>query len=128
MSWGVEERGQHRITCELGAKLSGRMPPQMPCLLKQLHQIKDATLQVRPAEDDRVTINRTTIQTLNHVWGFLELIFYILQVPAFCQSDRRTVPHEHLKNSTVEGQSNGIARVAFYLISMKQVQLRISMT
>ena len=91
----------------------------MPCLLKQLHQIKDATLQVRPAKDDRVTINRTTIQTLNHVWGFLELIFYILQVPAFRQSDRRTVPYEHLKNSTVEGQSNGIAIVAFNLISMK---------
>ena len=32
-----------------------------------------------------------------------------------------------MKNSTMEGQSNSIARVAFNLISMKQVQLRINM-
>ena len=99
----------------------------MPRLIKQLHQIKAATLQVRPAEFDRVTISRTATQTLNHVWGSLELIFHEPQFPALCQSDRRTVLYEHMKNSTMEGQSNSIARVAFNLISMKQVQLRINM-
>lgn len=127
MSWRVEERSQHEITCESGAKLSRRTPTQVPSLIEQLYQSKAATFQVEPTEDDRMNINKTATQTLDHVWGSLKFVFYILQVPAFCQSDRRAVPHEHLKNNIVEGQSNGVAGVSFKLISVKQVQLRVNL-
>ena len=49
----------------------------MPYLIKKFHQIGAATLQVKPAEDDRVAVSRIATQTLNHVWGSLELIFHI---------------------------------------------------
>ena len=78
-------------------------------------------------EDDRVTISRIATQTLNHVWGSLELFLHILQIPTPRQSDGRSIPHEHLKDSAVEEQSNSIAGVAFNLIPVKQIQLRINM-
>ena len=102
MSWRVEERSHHKITCKPGAKILGRTPTQVLRLIEQLYQVKAAKFQVRPAEDDRVTISRTATQTLDHVWGSLEFVFHILQVLAICQSDKREVPHEHLKNTIVK--------------------------
>ena len=99
----------------------------MPYLIKQFHQIKATPLQVRLAKDDGVVVTKIATQTLNHVWGSLELILHILQIPTLRQSDGRSIPYEHLKDSAVEEQSNSIAGVAFNLIPVKQIQLRINM-
>ena len=58
-------------------------------------------------------------QAIHHIRGSLKLIFHILQVLALRQSNRKAVPHKHLKNSTVQGQSYGVTGIAFNLIIVK---------
>lgn len=128
ITWRVEEGSLNGIALKPETKLLGKMPTQMSRLIKQLYQIKATTFQVGPAKDDRVAISRAATQTLDHVWGPLELIFLILQVLAFRQSNKRTVPHKHLKNSTMQGRGNGVRGIAFNIVTMKQVQPRVNVT
>ena len=74
-----------------------------------------------------MAISRTATQTLYHVWGSIELILHILQIPTLSQSDGGPIPHEHLKDSAIKGRRDSAAGVALNLIPMKQIQLRINM-
>ena len=100
----------------------------MLCLIKQFYQTEDASLQVRLAKDDGVVVSRIATQPLDHVWGSLELILHIIQIPTLSQSDGRLIPHEHLKDSAVERRNDSIIGVTLNLIPIKPIQLKLNMT